>query len=75
LHLTTPQKEAAMKPAIAPATPAPEDAASTPYMGSEYMDARSYLTHPTRPPRVRTSDKTFHGSNESDFGSELLQSE
>jgi hypothetical protein len=63
-----------MKPAIATASPAPEVTPSTPYMGSEYMDARSYLTHPTRP-RVRTSDKTFHGSNESDFGSDLLQTE
>ncbi len=35
-------------------------------MGSEYMDAKTYLKQPTR---VKPSDPSFHGSNESDFGS------
>ena len=44
------------------------DAPTGPKMGSEYMDARTYLTQATRAPRVKESDETFHGSNDSDYG-------
>lgn len=43
------------------------------HMGSEYMDARSYLKQPVRAPRVKDSDPTFHGSNESEFLPEELR--
>ena len=56
--------------------PAPEETdvpRRGPSMGSEYMDARTYLTQPTRPPRVKASDETFHGSNDSDYGIAVVQ--
>ncbi len=53
-----------------PATPTGRDPSTTARLGSEYMDAQSYLTQPTRAPKVQESDPTFHGSNDSDFGSD-----
>jgi hypothetical protein len=52
--------------------PAKEDRETASHLGSEYMDARTYLTQPPRAPRVKTSDETFHGSNDSDFGTQAL---
>jgi hypothetical protein len=56
-----------MKTATAP-KPVVEEAPAS--MGSEYMDARSFVTQWTKAPRVKVSDQTFHGSNASDFGVE-----
>jgi hypothetical protein len=61
-----------MKPSEA-ATPPSEDGPAVPNMGSEYMDARSYLTQPTRAQLVKESDETFHGSNDSDYGITVVQ--
>jgi hypothetical protein len=61
-----------MKSATTPIAP---DAESTPvpsHMGSEYMNARNWIA---QTPRVKDSDETFHGSNDSDFGTEKLAGE
>lgn len=44
-----------------------DDARPARHMGSEYMDARSYLDQRARQRRVAPSDETWHGSNESHF--------
>jgi hypothetical protein len=51
----------------------PGNATTSLHLGSEYMDAQSYLKQPPRAPRVKTSDETYHGSNDSDFGTDGLQ--
>jgi hypothetical protein len=53
-----------MKTATAKPLPATEELRA--HMGSEYMDARTFLLQATK--RVKVSDETFHGSNASDFG-------
>jgi hypothetical protein len=55
-----------MQPATLPSDTT-DDAVPT-GLGSEYMDARSYLAQPERPRPVVESGPGFHGSNESDFG-------
>ena len=54
----------------ATAKPLPVDEKLRVHMGSEYMDAHTFLTQTTRAQRVKVSDETFHGSNASDFGAE-----
>ena len=56
-----------MKPAPAKTLTKTDDP-TVAHLGSEYTDARSYLKQVPRAPRVKTSDETFHGSNDSDFG-------
>ncbi len=46
-------------------TRASRDDESTPFLGSEYMDARSYLRQPAR---VKASDPGSPGSNDSEIG-------
>jgi hypothetical protein len=57
-----------MKSSKTPTTDRTEDPAAVANLGSEYMDARSYLTQPVRAQLVKESDETFHGSNDSDYG-------
>ncbi len=57
-----------MKSSKAPTTDRAEDPPASANMGSEYMDAQTYLTQPTRAQLVKESDETFHGSNDSDYG-------
>ncbi len=43
----------------------PRDASTAPFMGSEYMDAGSYLRRPARP---IAPNEEAHGVNDSEFG-------
>ena len=50
-----------------------ENAETRPHMGSEYMDAQTYLSQPARArslgaTRKKAKNQPQHGSNDSDFG-------
>jgi hypothetical protein len=69
-------KETLMKPSLAKDQPVVDDLQADSHMGSEYMNARTYLTQVAKESQVRQKQaEIHHGSNESDFGLDQLNAE